>query len=57
MSSLELKTSKFSLALRTRENSDIFNTLGEIYLKKVNTLYKIIMIFLSIRFNMSLDAL
>ena len=39
MSSLELKTSKFSLALRTRENSDIFNTLGEIYLKKVNILY------------------
>ena len=59
MSSFELKTSKFSLALRTRENSDIFNTLGEIYmyLKKVNTLYKIIIIFLSIRFNMSLDAL
>ena len=29
MSSSELKTSKFSLVLRTRENSDVFNTLDE----------------------------
>ena len=43
MSSRELNTSKFSLVLRTRENSDVFNTLHEIYLvftsKKVNILY------------------
>ena len=32
MSSREVKTSKFSLVLRTRENSDVFNTLDEIYL-------------------------
>ena len=32
MSSGELKTSKFSLVLRTRENSYVFNTLDEIYL-------------------------
>ena len=32
MSSRELKTSKFSLVLRTRENSDVFNTLDEIHL-------------------------
>ena len=32
MSSHELKTSKFSLVLHTRENSDVFNTLDEIYL-------------------------
>ena len=31
MSSRELKTSKFSLMLRTRENCDVFNSL-EIYL-------------------------
>ena len=30
--SRELKTSKFSLVLRTLENSDVFNTLDEIYL-------------------------
>ena len=29
ISSRELKTSKFSLVLRTRENSDVFNTLDE----------------------------
>ena len=28
--SRELKTSEFSLVLRTREKSDVFNTLGEI---------------------------
>ena len=32
MSSRELKTSKFSLVLFTHENSDVFNTLDEIYL-------------------------
>ena len=32
MSSRELKTSKFSLVLRTRGNSDVSNTLDEIYL-------------------------
>ena len=32
MSSRGLKTSKFSLALRTRENFDVFITLDEIYL-------------------------
>ena len=32
ISSRELKTSKFSLELRTHENSDVFNTLDEIYL-------------------------
>ena len=32
MSSRELKTSKYSLVLRTRENSDVFDTLDEIYL-------------------------
>ena len=32
MSSRELKTSKFSLVLRTRENSDVFNSLDEIHL-------------------------
>ena len=31
LSSCELKTSEFSLVLRTRENS-VFNTLNEIYL-------------------------
>ena len=31
-SSRELKTSEFSLVLRTHENSDVSNTLGEIYL-------------------------
>ena len=30
--SRELKTSELSLVLRTRENSDAFNTLDEIYL-------------------------
>ena len=43
MSSCELNTSKFLLLLRTRENSDVLNTLDEIYLrftqKKVNILY------------------
>ena len=43
MSSRELKTLNFSLVQRTRENSDVFNTLNEIYigihLKKVNILY------------------
>ena len=43
MSSRELKTSKFSPVLCTRDNSDVFNTLDEIYLvnhlKKVNILY------------------
>ena len=32
ISSRELKTSKFSFLLRTHENSDVFNTLDEIYL-------------------------
>ena len=32
ISSRELKTSKFSLVLRTRENSDVFNSRDEIYL-------------------------
>ena len=32
MSCRELKTSKFSLVLRTREHSNVFNTLDEIYL-------------------------
>ena len=32
LSSLELKTSEFSLVLPTRENSDVFNTLDEIFL-------------------------
>ena len=32
ISSGELKTSKFSFVLRTHENSDVFNTLDEIYL-------------------------
>ena len=32
MSSREMKTSNFSLMLRTREKSDVFNTLDEIYL-------------------------
>ena len=31
ISSRELKTSKFSFVLRTHENSDVFNTLDEIY--------------------------
>ena len=31
-SSRELKTLKFSFVLRTHENSDVFNTLDEIYL-------------------------
>ena len=30
--SRELKTSEFSLEMRTCENSDVFNTLDEIYL-------------------------
>ena len=30
ISSRELKTSEFTLVLRTRENSDVFNTLDEI---------------------------
>ena len=41
MSSRELKTSTFSLVLHNRENSDVFNTLDEIFgihLKKVNIL-------------------
>ena len=32
MSSRELKTSNFSLVLRTRENSDFFNSLAVIYM-------------------------
>ena len=32
ISSSELKTSKFSLVLRTRDNFDVFNSLDEIYL-------------------------
>ena len=32
ISSRELKTSEFSLVLRTRENSNVFNSLDEIYL-------------------------
>ena len=32
ISSRELKTSIFSFVLRTHENSDVFNTLDEIYL-------------------------
>ena len=32
ISSHELKTSKFSFVLRTHENSDVFNSLDEIYL-------------------------
>ena len=32
MSSKESKTSNFSLVLRTREKSDVSNTLDEIYL-------------------------
>ena len=42
MSSRELKSSKFSFVLRTRENFDFFNTLDEIYLvftQEVNILY------------------
>ena len=44
ISSRELKTYKFSLVLRTRENSDVFNSLDEInifgiHLKKANILY------------------
>ena len=43
MSSCELKTSKFSLVLRTRKNADVFNTLDEkkigIHPKKANFLY------------------
>ena len=39
MSSRELKKSKFSLVLRTRDNSDVYNTLDEyifgIHIKKV----------------------
>ena len=31
ISSCELKISEFSLVLHTRENSDVFNTLDEIY--------------------------
>ena len=32
ISSRELKTSKVSFVLRTHENSDVFNTLDEIYI-------------------------
>ena len=32
ISSRELKTSKFSLVLRTRETTDVFNSRDEIYL-------------------------
>ena len=47
MSSRKLKTSKFSLVLSTRENSDVFNTLDEIYLvftskNKKNAIYFIL---------------
>ena len=45
ISSRELKTSKLSLVLRTRENSNVFSTLDKLYLvhkcihlKKVNIL-------------------
>ena len=31
ISSRDLKTSKFSIVLRTRENFDVFNSLDEIY--------------------------
>ena len=37
ISSRELKTSEFSLVLRTRENSDVFNT-SDIHFKKVKIL-------------------
>ena len=44
ISSSELKTYKFSLVLRTRENSDVFNSLDEIYLvftskKQISSIY------------------
>ena len=32
ISSRELETSEFSLVLRTRENSDVFNTFDKLYL-------------------------
>ena len=32
ISSRDLKTSEFSLLLRTRENSDVFNTFDKLYL-------------------------
>ena len=32
ISSRDLKTSEFSLVLRTRENSDVFNTFDKLYL-------------------------
>ena len=48
ISSRELKTSEFTLVLRTRENSDIFNTLDEIRIwhspKKVNVLYLLLFV-------------
>ena len=39
MSSDEWKTSKFSLMLRTRENSDVFNKLDEICLVLTSKTY------------------
>ena len=47
ISSSELKTSKFSLVLRTRENFDVFNSLDEIYLvftsrKQISSIYFIL---------------
>ena len=44
ISSRELKTLKFSFVLHTRENSDVFNTLDEIYLvftskKSISSMY------------------
>ena len=35
MLSRELKTSKFSLVLCTRKNSDVFDTLDEIYTQRL----------------------
>ena len=35
ISSRELKTSKFSFVLRAHENSDVFNTLDEIYTETI----------------------
>ena len=44
ISSRELKTSKFSRVLRTRRNSDVFNSVDEIYLvftskKQISSIY------------------
>ena len=60
ISSRELKTSEFSLVLRTRENSVVFNTLDEIYLvftsKKVNVLYVVYMFVLLILVLLLVDS-